>query len=630
MNARELVEAYVAKSAAGKRRPENSDLATNPVAPSKEGLPYRAFCARHPDYDADRWCLLRALYKGGKELLNRRTLSRVLNRNNREPDEVYDFRCDNAFYLNYCSEIIDHLVASLAGDAAVVLKEGKPVGEDDPVSGWAQDVSPPRTESVTTLDQFVQEVVTEALQVRSAWVLLDKPAVAEDDPDGDDQSAIGEPRSQAEAEELGTNRACVRVLPAEDVLHWECDPVTGRVVWALVGRCEVTYQDFYSPPVIRETFTRYSETTFSQWSIEYPADLPPQPDVLVRPTVTEEPHGFERMPLRRFHLPPGLWAMDKLESPARAIFNKWCALDIAERRALLPILYEFMGSEQGAGRTPVAVAQQDPERAVRTPRSPHHVQRRGRDDRAEFVGPSSEPFKAALASIDKLVQELHRVLYQMALATDPKSASSIGRSGQSKQQDRAATVGVLEALGKKIRPFVRGLFADVLHAAGKPDAAELAKDYSVDGFEKFDDVIEADLVEETVTLLALDIPSAMAKQEIYMRCFRRIFDHLNDDQMQVISEQIEDTLSQESMLPPEMQDAITDEVARNLALAGIGAGPEAADAETEREQGKQPAVAGAPAQKPAAKKPGGAMVDTEKQRASRKGAAAAGGLRGKR
>lgn len=621
MDARETAENYAAKGKATRTTPDTVDLVTNPVKLAGDGaLPYRAFCARHPEYDIERWRCLRALYKGGKELLNRRMLARVLARNNREPDEVYDFRCAQAFYLNYCSEILDHLVANLAGDAAVILKDGKPLDENDPIIAWSKDVSPPRSESVTTLDQHVQDFVLEALQVRSAWVLLDKPPP--DLGEADDQvvdPADAGPRSMAEAEELGVNRACVRVIKAEDVYHWECDPVSGRVLWALVGRCDITFADFYSPPMVRETFTRYSEQTFSQWSIVYPADKPPQPDDPVGQVAKDAEHGFERMPLRRFHLPAGLWAMDKLESAARAVFNKWCALDIAERRALLPILYEFMGAEQGAGRTPVAVAQQDPDRAVRTPRSPHHVQRRGKDDRAEFVGPSSEPFKAALASVDKLVQEMHRVLYQMALASDPKSSAAIGRSGASKAQDRAATVGVLEALGKRIRPFVRGLLPDVLHAAGKPDAAKLAEAYSVDGFEKFDDVIESDLVDETATLLAMNIQSPTAVREIIMRLLRRLLDHLNDDQLEDISEELETNINAESMINnPNAQGAIIDGIQQAVADHMAGAGGDVGDpadggeggADGGDEEGDASKPKAAPAKKP---RPAGALVDTERR-----------------
>lgn len=616
MDAREAVENYAVKGGRKRVTADDANLAGDPVVAGDGGsLPYRAFCGRHPDYDAKRWRVLRALYKGGKELLNRATLQKVLARNNREPDEVYDFRCAQAFYLNYCSEILDHLVANLAGDAAVILRDGKPLGEEDPIIAWSRDVSPPRSEQVVTLDQFAQDFVLEALQVRCAWVLLDKPP-AQGAPDDAGSGEAPEPRSLAEAEELGTDRACARVIPAEDVLHWEVDPVSGRVLWALVGRCEVTFDDFYSAPTVRETFTRYGETTFSQWSVSYPVDMPPTRDTMVKAVALDVEHGFERMPLRRFHLPAGLWAMDKLESAARAVLNKWCALDIAERRALLPILYEFQGAEQGAGRTPVSVAQQDPERAVRTPRSPHHVQRRGKDDRAEFVGPSSEPFKAALMSIDKLVQEMHRVLYQMALASDPKSAAAIGRSGASKQQDRAATVGVLEALGKRIRPFIRGLLRDVLYAAGKANAEAEADKYTVDGFEKFDDVIESDLVDETATLLAMNIPSPTAVREVIMRLLRRLLDHLNDEQLEEISEELEENITAEGMGPQDdaaVADRINREVQDQLdAAARKGAAPagdEGADDE---------GAPGAPASAKKAAPQGGAMVDTEKR--ARRGA----------
>jgi hypothetical protein len=514
-----------------------------PIVPGPDGaLPYRAFLRRHPEHHARYWRKLRALYRGGRDVLCAETITEILARNNNESDQVYAWRCAQAFYLNYCSEIIDHIAAGLAGDSPRVTREGDQATEDDPIVRWAQDVSPADAELETDLDALIKAIALEALQVRTAWVLLDRPPA---DP------ALGEPQSLGEAERAGLTRCCTRVVPAEEVLHWEIDPVSRRLRWALVGTVDVTYPEFYGPPTIIETFTRYEAETFTQWSVSYLAGSPPKPQDQVARIVDAAEHGFERVPLRRFELPAGLWAMDKLESVARAIFNKWNLLDIAERRSLLPVLYEFLGAEMASMKTTVSVAQKDPSRPFRTARSASTVQVRGKDDRAEFVGPDSGPFTHVRDSIGTLRDEAHRVLYQMALATDPQSAAAVGRSAESKQEDNASTSVILKAIGKLMLAFLQSLVPDVLHVAGVSDGAaavEAGKAYAFVGLTKFDDVGEADLVAQTAELALMNIPSPTAQREVFMRLLRRIFDSMTEDTLAKMGLEIDENLSPEAML----------------------------------------------------------------------------------
>ena len=602
-----------------KNHPKMVQVSTNPAAamrdadggkevtPTEGGaLPYRAFFRRHGSYDARYWRKLRAFYRGGKELLNPTMVCQVLARNNKEADHVYEWRCAQAFYLNYGSEIIDNIVSGLSGDPVRILKDGKVVDEDDPLAKWASDVGPPDAELETPLAQFVKDMVIEAMQTRFAWVLLDRPPID-----------LPSEASRADAEKAGATRVCARVIPAEDVLHWEIDTATKRLMWGLIGTVDLVHSDFYGVPEVVETYTRYTDKTFTQWQVRYKPGDPPKPDDMVPPMEgrIDVEHGFTRIPLRRFELPAGLWAMDKMESALRAIFNKWNLLDLAERRSLLPVLYEFLGPESMGGGAPaaaVAAAQRDAMRAVRTPRSPNHVQVRGRDDKAEFVGPSPEPFKQARETLVKLCEEVHRILYQMALSTNA-SAAAVGRSADSKREDKGVNAIIQKAIGRLVVAFIKSILPDVGHVAAGM-SAEDARTYSADGLEKFDDVIESELVEQTATLLTtLNIPSATAVRELLMRLLRRVLAHLNPDELATISKEIEANITPEALLAsPGAQQAIMEAVQAAIdgEVAKTVGGKPVEDDEDDEDDDRDPDAADrkpGPAPKP---RPTGPMVDT--------------------
>ena len=74
--------------------------------------------------------------------------------------------------------------------------------------------------------------------------------------------------------------------------------------------------------------------------------------------------------------------MNKIESIARELLNKRCALSWAEFKSLYPVLYEFMQDED-----PEACAggvAEDNDRAVNQTRGIGYVQERAEKDRAEF------------------------------------------------------------------------------------------------------------------------------------------------------------------------------------------------------------------------------------------------------
>ena len=73
---------------------------------------------------------------------------------------------------------------------------------------------------------------------------------------------------------------------------------------------------------------------------------------------------------------------------------------------------------------------EDADRSKNQSRGPGYVQERGHQDKAEWVGPSPEPFKEARLSLNELRDDMHRVMHMMAMAVS-QNTTALGRSAAS-------------------------------------------------------------------------------------------------------------------------------------------------------------------------------------------------------
>ncbi len=544
-------------------KPADPSTSKIPIAAdAKGGLPLLAFKLRHREYREEYWARLRALYRGGESLLgNLELLKQIIPKNNAESEDRYQERLRCAFYANYSSEIVGFVMAGLCEDPLRVV-----VGDDgtaEPAGFLAEFVKDTanNADEPVDLNTLARDVILEALQVRTAWVHLCAPA----DPDPE----LLEHMSRAELE---THRAEqderieARCLPAEAVINW-CDDQDGDLVWALTQAVEEIRPNFWDPALQRFTWTLHTRDDSKSWTATIDPKNPPQDETIVAASASA-PHQWGRVPLLRFALPHDLWAMDKLESLAREHTDKRNDLARSVKRSANPMLYEFMGAEQpGIGR-PISAIQQDANRSTNTPRSPGHVQRRGRDDRAEFVAPPSDAYAQILAICHDVRDDMHRVMVQMALAADFKSASAIGRSGESKAQDKAATAVVLGAIGKRFRPWAVKLLRVVVGAGG--DTPDTIKP-QVQGMAKFDATVVGEIVEQTQMLEGVTIPSPTAKAEIALRLLRAVLDNLDAQKMAKISKELEDGFNPETVLQQQV------DLATQLAVANAAGEPDDPD-----------------------------------------------------
>lgn len=451
---------------------------------------------RHADHDAPYWARLDAFYRGGKALLqNQALMSEVFPARRNEHLEIYGERRRRAFYINYAGEIVNYIVACLFEQNVTMELDGvepdKKTGEQrlpEPYANFIADVSPPEG-VVQTLQEFLRDQVTNALVNRCAWTLVDMPNMG-----AEVYSSL------KEQEDKGGLSPWAVCLPAESVIDWEVND-SRELLWVMV-EAEIARRMRIDGDrnVTTKRWTYYTATEWAVYELTRNFRTQPLSDDEMVPLKNAGIHSFGKVPVRRLELPHGLWAMDILESVAREHFNKRNHLAWGEVQSLLPDLYEFLAPESpGAGIT-ISEKQENPDRATDQVRGPGYVQQRGKDDKAEFVGPDTAPFSQARESCKDLRDEMHRITYQMALTVD-NSAAALGRSAESKGEDKASTAVVLMAIGR----FVRRHAMDILElvTAGRREKHK----WVAKGMEEFEAINVGAVIERATAMEMVKVPS---------------------------------------------------------------------------------------------------------------------------
>lgn len=477
---------------------------------------YKQLTATHPLYNAERAREYHALTVGGHTLLDDvRLMKRVFPQHAHEPAWVYEERRRRAIYLPYAGEIVGDLVAQLGDDEATIRSEPPA----DPFFATFEADCDRQRSSLTT---YVQHAVRTALVQRVAWTLVDLPP------------AIEEATSLGEQERAGALRAYLVALDTNAVLDWEEDE-EGKLTWALVRSIRATRtgpEDDRTKVV--ERFTVYDREGWRRYEIEYPSNKPPAPKADV-PLVAEAPHSFGEVPLVRLELPDGLWALDKVASAARAHFNLNSAIDWSQSRHLFPMMVAFLAPEVGA-------SSEDPSKATGQTYGTGFINVFGKDDRLEFVAPSTDVYASAQERLKVLRDEIHRVTHAMALAVD-NSAGAIARSGDSKAEDRTAKEVIVRELGRLGREFLRHVLE--LAQRGRGDAPTT---WTVEGLECDDEGSDTQqTINEAIGVSTLAIPSPTF-QAVHLR--EVALDVLGDD------------------ATPEEREKIREEIAAHFAAAG--------------------------------------------------------------
>jgi hypothetical protein len=503
---------------------------------------YGDFKDRHPDYLPDLWKRYRAFYAGGRKLLEDEDLmAEVFPKHFRESKEAYEERTRRAFYIPYAGEVLDSIVAALTYKSIMVeghLKDqepdketGKmPENDDSFYAEFFENCASPEALPMS-VNQHARDQIQLALQLQTAWALVDLPEVPE--------VPEGQERTVAEADAAGARACYVTPLDPECVINWEMDKA-GRLECALVHSKESKWGGpGTSRDQVKETFTFYTETTWERWSITYKeSEGTPKDDAEMTPEGGGD-HSFGQVPVVRLTLPDGLHAMGKIESIAREHFNKRNAVSWSQLKNLLPILAAKVA------KTPMDPDGADGTQALLTQGyGPGKLLVLGAEDTLEYVAPDAAVYESAMADLSNLRDEMHRVLHAMAQSVD-NSGAALQRSADSKSEDKEAMNTVLRALGGYVRDYLKEVYK--LVQAGRAD--ETPTEWVISGMDEFTDQSVADLVEQAMTLETVSIPSPTFQVRYKLKIAKAVLG-------KEYNEQIEDKIRKdlEGSITPEQFD----------------------------------------------------------------------------
>lgn len=463
-------------------------------------LPWKVINQRHPDYRASYWRRCRALKDGGNTLLgDESVMEEVLPPFASESDDVYRDRLARASYANHAGTVCEGLLAGLFADPLTFAPSGLPDGAYAALGDfWArfQDNTASPGGPRKPLNELLRELVDTAFSCEGrAYVGLHFP--------------VALPPTASLGDQIRTRALDLAAYPVspECITNWADGP-DGELAWCVVkSTIPKDPSPFTEPGAVVERFTIFTATGWTRYEA-LRQDARTDPAEVVRAGSGE--HGFGRVPILRLTLSRAVRVMDRLESLARAHLNATNALARASLRSLLPQLYEFLADNPEAGEGKPNEAVRSYLRPVEQTRGPGYVQVRQEKDRAVFVGPDSAPFEMSLKICESIEKSIYAVTHSMALNSDPKSAAAIGRSGESKAQDRAATAIVLRALGQQVRAFVADMLGVIARARGDADAT-----FELKGLEHFDQMGVADALDEAMSVAAVGIDSATMKTEYH-------------------------------------------------------------------------------------------------------------------
>lgn len=559
------------------------------------GVPLKLLKSTHPRVNLFDLRVLRALYRGGKDLLgDAEVMKHVFPQHMGEKPNAYKERCARAFYDPEFAFVVNKIVAGLAMDPVVFddagESEGKQPGEPkvkaskpkppigEPPGGpeptakavtvttppkpkldeyWRDlqdDATPPHDDGeAKPFDEVMNEAVNEALVSGWSWVLVDMPPKVE-------------ATSLADQEKAGALDAYPVPYTAMQVTNWE--ERDNKLRWVLTANASPAPVEWFEErKYTRHTWRIWDATAIITLILDLdkdgkdPSGRKWEDDDLVPFDGDPVLHEFKRVPWVCFDFAkPGEQQMHvggMIESRCRSLFNEQCGETFQRFRHMFQQLYEFLGKEYSGPDEPISAAQMNEGRAPVNwrNRAPDTVQIRGADDEAKFVSPDMSGADINRQSLQEGRDAISRVTGQLAMQSDT-SGAMVRRSGESKAQDKIAEEIVLGKIGKKKRACAMAV-VELLAIGRGIDVDKGDKMPELRGAENFSVADTAAAVDEAVALSTVDIKSARFKIEHQFGLACDILGHRGTPDVRFeVREQLEAAITQDDVIQgakPEIQ-----------------------------------------------------------------------------
>jgi hypothetical protein len=459
----------------------------------------------HRDYDRDALERNRDLFDGGDRF--GRNVRRYLIKNDREPGPVYERRCElaKAEYINYCGPIGNYF--------ASWLMTSKPTFKADPDDGgdafekWKEDCDGHGTD----FDQFLRAAFVDALIDQRAWWRIEFP-----------EKSGGETRS--EWAERGLDMPILRRVPATAIVNWKRDD--NGFAWIVEYERTCFLDDLDDEDeTVRETWTQWRrDGQHRRWQCEHAArdKIPADYDV-GEVEIPDVFAGVSGIPLVSLELPSELWLMGLLAAPQLAHWRKRVGLSWAIDRTCYAMPVFNLANKKGLSTVGTG-----------------YYLRLGPNDKASYLSPPADTYGVVESYLDKLKDEIHRVVQQMARGVD-NNAAAVGRSGDSKRSDDRQTEIVLSGYGACVRAAAERTLD--IWSEGRGERAV----WHVGGMDNYNVTSASDFVNTAVAAQAIDVPSVTYHREIAKRVAKAQLNDLDEQKAQQIQDEIEAGVTEESI-----------------------------------------------------------------------------------
>jgi len=516
-------------------------------AESVSSVGFKKLSQQNPENKPEIWQRIRLLYKGGYELKEqaRKFIEKAIN----ETQQTYEYRIQRVSYINYFGQVVDYLVAALfeeelsvtaAGDA----KDPNTPGELPDKAFWP-DFANDADRAGSPFAEVMRRIVTQALLFKRGVIYLDFPPVG------------AEITNRAQEEKTGAGRGYCwdEGLDQQELLDWRIGD-DGKWLWAITMRKLIERLDPWNER------TEY-KCRFKCWYMEggvakfvvLESKLhkigDPIGDNEIMFQVGEGTTSFNRIPIVVLELPDGLWAGNKIGALAEEHFQRRSDLFGAIGRNLIEIPWYRQGSEvRGVGEALPSATGEDEKRGEKTLQAllEKGIVPIGDKDEIGYASPSGNAFSIADKSLQSLKEEIYLTVTAMALSL-PNTASTVGRSGESKKEDSSSAEKVLGALGKFVRRATKEVYSCL------SDARREAVVWAVYGCSKFRLNERGELVDEALTVETIPIPSSTFQKEYKTSLALSLVPHCSPETRVQIQKEIDEGIDENQAMTDALREA---------------------------------------------------------------------------
>ena len=499
-------------------------------------MQYKTLKQKHPSYDAKLWHLLDHLYEGGFGVEH--ILDKLLPCGVNERDDMWRARQKGASYVNYFASIVDFFASGLFSSKLSMMPAETIDAENTALfDAFAEDADGERGDIQT----LARAAFTEALVKKVAYIAVDLPVPEV------------EPQNRVEEDAMGVTTPRAFLLDPASVFDWAMAD-DGTFEWIIMSRIVAersspedsrgkgalefkVWSMVETPEGPRAAFEVFSWTIGDK---KEPADE----DELVQ--VREGITSFRTIPVIKLELPMGLWIGNKIGPMVIEHFQRRTELVSSEKKSLLAIPFVKRGPEMGPphGAIPSATQRQTDrgEDPAGTFVRKGWVEL-GADDELGFAEPAGAAYSLVDQQLKDLVDEIYRIVHQMAQSVSATS-SALGRSGDSKEEDRHATGIVLKEFGRIVRLAAVRLF-DTIAAAVGDDIF-----WQAEGLDEFKLWDRATVLEEALQVKQVKIDSPTFKKQHQTQVALRLLGETTPEIESAIREEIEKAIDNPPEPPP--------------------------------------------------------------------------------